>query len=352
MNSNEKKTETSFIKIKAKECGFDLVGIAPASFDEEGYARLRDWLNSNKHAAMGYMAKNPKFRCDPRTLLSSAKTIIMLGKSYKTFSVTGADVNDFQVAPYALSKDYHLEIKAKLNQYETEIKKKWPSVELKSFVDSSAILERSFAYRAGLGFFGKNTTLIHETFGSRFFIAGILFSHELEWDTPVKNEHCQHCDLCVKSCPTQALKHPFSLDASRCIAYQTVENKGITPVHLRAKIGKWLFGCDLCQAVCPFNQNQKKMTLDVNPWFLDLTQIFSISSNHSFQKQFKESVFLRVGKKGMIRNAVIVAANSKDKKWVQLFEVLLKKEENPVLKEILEWALKKLSLQGKISENI
>jgi epoxyqueuosine reductase len=242
------------IKDFAKELGFDLIRIVSAEPLAEEAEYFKKWLDAGYEGDMEYMLKNPNARSNPREILPGAKSVICLAMNYYQKGSHG----NFKVARYAFGKDYHKVIEKKLKKLRQFIIEKTGATkqDFKLYSDAGPILERAFAAKAGLGFIGKNTTLITPEFGSWVFLAEIITTLELEFDAPIHKftGACGSCDRCIKACPTGALTKPYQLDARKCISYQTIENKGELAIDIQDRA----FGCDICQEVCPHNCRAKK----------------------------------------------------------------------------------------------
>ena len=235
------------------ELGFSACGIAQADLLVEEEDRLKRWLDEQYHAGMVYMENHFDKRVDPRKLVEGAKSVIVLLYNYypqQNFS----DESEYKISSYAYGTDYHFVIKDKLKQLMDEIKEIAPEFEGRGFVDSAPVLERSWAKRAGLGWIGKNTCLITKNQGSYFFISEIISNLDIEADEPFEANHCGGCTRCIEACPTQAIGKG-GVDSRKCISYWTIENKtGTIPESFKGKFENWIFGCDICQQVCPWNR--------------------------------------------------------------------------------------------------
>ncbi|MBN2144212.1 MAG: tRNA epoxyqueuosine(34) reductase QueG [Candidatus Aureabacteria bacterium] len=341
----KKEESTVWIKKKALEAGFDLAGITGVSFHKKGFLALQDWLDNKSHGSMKYMERSPENRADPAALLSTGRSIIMLGTSYFPGQFFLKTKNEIETAFFALFPDYHHAIRKKMTLLIKELQVLFPGTEFKSFVDSSPILEKAFAQSAGLGFIGKNTLLINENLGSYLFLSGILTSLELVPDSPVKNS-CGSCKLCLKTCPTGALEQSYYLKANKCLSYQTIEQKGMIPRSFRPLLKNCIWGCDLCQRACPYNQRIKIKRDDAVYENLGLKKIFSLSSPHQFEQEFRDSVFFRGGRNILMRNACIAAGNLKDRKWLSDLRHLRENENDPLIREAAGWAISQIKKAG------
>lgn len=249
----QKRTEV--IRAEVKQLGFASVGIAPAEFlDPEAY-RLEKWLKRNLYGQMEYLPKHFDLRVDPKKLLPEARSVIMLACNYfpeETYLKNTA----FRISRYALGRDYHKVLRGKLKKLEKRLCDSIGSIGYRSFVDSAPVMEKAWAARCGIGWIGKSGNLIVPNAGSYFFLGGLFVDLELEYDQPHQN-HCGNCRQCIDACPTDAIVEPYLLDCSRCISYLTIEHRGSLPPELQKMFGGWIFGCDICQEVCPFNRFSK-----------------------------------------------------------------------------------------------
>lgn len=292
------------IKQEALRIGFDLVGVASA-FPHSDFNFFNQWVNKGYQGGMEYLARGREKRGDPQKILPGAKSFICCGLNYfHGFSEGG-------ISNYAWGDDYHGVILEKLGVLEKFILEKAPKARMKSYVDTGAILERSYAASAGLGWIGKNTCLINQKVGSFFFVGEILTDLELEYDRPVA-DHCGTCTRCLDACPTQALT-PYELNATRCISYLTIEHRGEIAPELADKMGNHLVGCDICQDVCPWN---KKIPLSEEPSFAPRPENIhpSLESLQNlapveFSTRFKSSPIKRVKWEGLKRNVEIAVKN-------------------------------------------
>ncbi len=299
--------------------GFDLVGFTPADSLPEDEQALLAWLSAGYAGEMGYMARDPSRRSNPKQILPEAKTIICLALNYYPGDhPLPSDHLKGRISRYAWGEDYHQVIEEKLDLLEAFLRDEVdPSLKIKRYVDYGPILERAYASRAGLGFIGKNTMLITHEFGSWVFLAQLITDLELEYDQQPSSNHrpfsqCGNCTLCIDACPTGAIIAPFTLDAQRCISYLTIENKSDIPVPLQAQMGNWVFGCDICQEVCPYNQQvpmtkNSSMGKGAGPW-LDTSAVLSMTEE-TFKVCFQDTPLLRPKHRGMQRNAKVVARN-------------------------------------------
>jgi len=310
MFQNKAITDAHKVKAIAIELGFDEVGIAKAEALTEDAARLEKWLLKGFQGEMKYLENHFDMRVDPTKLVPGAKSVITLLFNY--FPEKIQDNSSPKIAKYAYGKDYHLVIRQKLNEFLFNIKESIGQVEGRGFVDSAPVLERSWAAKSGLGWIGKNGNLINKKKGSFFFLATLITDLELQPDNPLPQDYCGTCTKCIDACPTQAILPNKTLLANQCISYFTIElNSATLPDNLAAKANNWVFGCDICQDVCPWNRFSKPHN---HPELAPKNEIISFSLNDwmsldesSFKKIFKESPLSRTKWKGIQRNLKLFA---------------------------------------------
>jgi epoxyqueuosine reductase len=302
MNTYQLTTE---IKRKALSIGFDACGISKAEMLEEEARLLEAWLNQGLNGKMAYMANHFDKRVDPRKLVEGAKSVISLSFNYFT-DAKPADETAPKIAIYALGKDYHDVLQEKLETLLSFIRGKVGDVSGRCFVDSAPVLDRAWAKRSGIGWVGKNTNLLSKRKGSYFFLAEIILDVELEYDSPVK-DYCGTCTKCIDACPTQAITEPYKVDGSKCISYFTIELKDeALPTDMKGKFENWMFGCDICQQVCPINSQAEKHN---EPLFEPSSELINMSkkdwnelTEETFNHLFKGSPVKRTKFKGLKRN--------------------------------------------------
>ena len=297
------KEITAKIKNKAKELGFLHCGISKAEFLEEEAPRLEKWLKQGFHGEMGYMENYFDKRLDPTLLVPGAKSVISL--LYNYFPEKQQPDDSFKLAKYAYGKDYHFVIKDKLKDFLHWIHKEFGEVEGRVFVDSAPILEKAWAQKSGLGWIGKNSNLLTKQIGSFYFLAEIILDLALEYDAPV-TDHCGKCTACIDACPTQAIEHPKIVNGSKCISYATIELKSEIPSYFKDKMEDWMFGCDICQDVCPWNRFSKPHS---EPAFTPHSAIQDYSkkewielTKELFDEIFRKSAVKRTKYEGLKRN--------------------------------------------------
>ncbi|MFL2602178.1 MAG: tRNA epoxyqueuosine(34) reductase QueG [Flavobacteriaceae bacterium] len=300
---NLKKNYSDFIKNKSIELGFISCGISKSAFLENEIGRFESWLKNNYHGQMSYMERNFDKRMDTRKLVDGSKSVISLLFNY--YPSKEINNNSFKISKYAYGNDYHFIIKDKLKTLLSSMRNEIGEIDGRVFVDSAPIMEKAWAKKSGLGWIGKNTNLISKKTGSFFFIAEIIVDLELEYDNEV-TDHCGSCTACLDACPTDALYEPYKIDASKCISYFTIELKEQFPNDLKKDFNDWIFGCDICQDVCPWNKfsipNKEPLLNpknEINQYskkdWLELT-------DEVFKVVFKETPLERTKFKGLKRN--------------------------------------------------
>ena len=299
-----KNNYTEFIKLKSKELGFMSCGISKSGFLSDEADRFESWLKNNYHGKMSYMERNFDKRLDTTKLVENSKSVISLTYNYYPKKVLKSD-STFKVSKYAYGKDYHVVLKNKLKQLLNIMKDKFGSFQGRVFVDSAPILERAWAKKSGLGWIGKNTNLINKQSGSFFFLAEIIVDLELNYDNTT-TDHCGSCTACIDACPTNAIYEPYKLDASKCISYYTIELKESFSSNLSSDFKDWIFGCDICQDVCPWNRFSKandEVLFETIPEISNFNKVDWIDlTEETFKKVFKESPIKRSKFKGLKRN--------------------------------------------------
>lgn len=296
---------TSIIKTEALRLGFNSCGIAKAVQLEDDAVRLEQWLNKGHNSGMQYMERYFDLRIDPRKLVPGAKSVITLQLNYYPEQVQQADAP--KIAKYAYGTDYHYVIRDKLNQLLAFINANIGEVNGRGFVDSAPVLERSWAVRSGLGWVGKNGNVLTKNAGSFFFIATLITDLDLIADAPFTTDHCGTCTRCIDACPTDAIVSPTEIDAGKCISYLTIELKdALIPDEFHNKMEGWMFGCDICQDVCPWNRFSKPNS---EPHFTPIPEVLNLSLREweelgadAFKRIFKSSPISRPKWSGIVRN--------------------------------------------------
>lgn len=304
------------LKHKARELGFDLVGIAPVS-EAETHGFFLEWLARGYAGDMAYLQRHSEARRHPRHVLESVRGLVMLGMNYKPAIAEGPlPPLAGKVARYARGPDYHDILWRRLDQLLAWFQEQAPGSAGRGVVDTAPLLERDFARRAGLGWFGKNTMLLSKTWGSYFVLGALLVDRPLEPDPAHATAHCGTCTACLDACPTQAFVGPGQLDATRCLSYWNIETAGTVPLELRSGFGDWLFGCDICQEVCPWN---RKAPATREPAFvgpeaqgwLELTELLTLTEA-DFRRRFRGTPLWRARRAGLLRSACLVLGNQFD----------------------------------------
>jgi epoxyqueuosine reductase len=295
---------TALIKTEAKRLGFDYIGISKAEFLEEEAPRLESWLNKNMHGQMSYMENYFDKRLDPRLLVPGAKSVISMLLNYYP-SQEQQDKTAPRISKYAYGKDYHFVIKEKLNALLEFIKENIGDVGGRAFVDSAPVMDKAWAKKSGLGWIGKHSNLINKDSGSFFFIAELIVDLELEHDGPIK-DYCGTCTKCIDACPTDAIIAPNVVDGSKCISYFTIELKESIPDDVKGKMDNWMFGCDVCQDVCPWNRFSKSHSephFEPGNGLLEFTKKdWEEITEETFRRVFKDSAVKRTKFSGLKRN--------------------------------------------------
>lgn len=308
-----KYSYTQIIKQTAQRLGFDHCGIAKAEVLNEDARRLESWLNKGMHGSMQYMENHFDIRIDPSKLVPGAKSVITLLLNYYPEQQQNEGIP--KIAKYAYGKDYHEVIREKLKLFLAEIKSTIGEVNGRGFVDSAPVLERSWAQRTGLGWIGKNANLINKQSGSFFFIATLILDLELETDSAYTRDYCGSCTKCIDHCPTDAILPDKVVDGSKCISYFTIELKdALIPAEMKGKFDNWMFGCDVCQDVCPWNRFSKT-TNEIN--FTPIPAILNFTTNdwdelteENFKLVFKNSPLKRSKFTGIKRNLTFIKTNN------------------------------------------
>ncbi len=336
-------TLTGRVKSAAVALGFCQVGVAPASAPDH-WGFYQDWLEKGHAGLMGYLGRNLDRRADVRKVLPGARSAVCVAMDYDPPEghLAASDGPRGQVARYARGDDYHDVMGTRLEALAEAVKAEIPGCETRPYVDTGPILERDLAARAGLGWFGKHTNLIDKRRGSWFFLGEVITTAALACDTPVAN-HCGTCTRCLDACPTGALPEPYLLDSSRCISYLTIELKGAIPRSLRPLVGNHVFGCDVCQEVCPWNQKHGRPASDSScqprpevesPPLRDLLAL----DQAAFSRRFKGSPIKRAKRRGLLRNAAVALGNVGGPADVTALATALEDLE-PLVRAHAAWAL-------------
>ena len=300
---NNKEKYSIFIKSEAKRLGFLSCGISKAGFLEEEAPRLEHWLKNQMNGQMSYMENNFDKRLNPTLLVDDAKSVVSLLLNYYPSEIQNQD--SYKISKYAYGQDYHFVIKEKLKELLFSIQSNIGEVSGRAFVDSAPVLDKAWAAKSGLGWIGKNSNLLTQKVGSFYFIAELIIDLDLEYDYAT-TDHCGSCTACIDSCPTEAIVAPYVVDGSKCISYFTIELKeNITP-EMKGKFDDWVFGCDVCQDVCPWNRfskPHKEPLFNPNPEVLSMSKKdWTELTEETFNAVFKNSPLKRAKYAGMTKN--------------------------------------------------
>lgn len=313
MHTNQSDKYAQIIKAQAKSLGFDFCGIAKAQFLEEEAPKLEAWLNQNYHGKMAYMANHFDKRLDPRLLVEGAKTVVSLIYNHYPSKKLPQNAGDYKIAKYAYGEDYHFVIKDKLKLMLQNLQNEIGEIGGRAFVDSAPVMERQWAQKAGIGWLGKNSLLLNRQMGSFFFLAELIIDLEVSPDPPMVKDYCGTCTRCIDACPTDAIVQPGVVDGSKCISYFTIEVKDQIPQEVKGKFENWVFGCDICQDVCPWNKFSKahqENRFDPHPDLLDFTKAdWEEITEETFARVFKKSPLKRTKYAGLKRNVDFLKKN-------------------------------------------
>ena len=343
---------TQRLKEEALRVGFSACGICAAA-EAVRYPQLVMWIEAGYAGEMNYIARRlPAYR-HPNSLLDGVRSVVMLTHNYRTAEPLPCPPGYGRVSRYAWGRcDYHEVIRDKLHQLGEWFARQRPGTRVRGVVDTAPLLERDFARLAGLGWIGKNTLLLRVAEGSWFFLAALLVDCELEYDQPFTTDHCGTCQACLDACPTDAFVQPYVLDARRCISYLTIELRSMIPETLRPQIGDWLFGCDVCQEVCPWNNRAPRSDepayqpqRDLNP--VRLAELFDLTEEQ-FRDKFRHTPLWRPRRAGLLRNAAIVLGNQRAEAGRAALEKGLHDPE-PLVRAACAWALRQFGDQQAIA---
>jgi epoxyqueuosine reductase len=356
------------LKEEARRLGFDLVGIATA-VPADTFDQFESWLANGYAGDMEYMHRHGEARRHPDSILVDVRSVVMVAMNYNASDRESSRLAPRDQAPlaehaddsagcspkiasYARAADYHDVLRNRLNELRDWVREQVPGCHGRGVVDTAPLLERDFARRAGLGWFGKNTMLLNKRLGSFFFLGALLLDIPLEPDEPHEASHCGTCTACLDACPTQAFVAPGVLDARRCLSYLTIELKGSVPAELRPALSDWLFGCDVCQDVCPWNHKAPAAT---EPAFLpradfeavDLVDLLGMSEGE-FRRRFHGTAMLRTKRRGMLRNAALILGNRGETRALPALQQLLT-DPDIVLRESAAWAIERIQERRRLA---
>jgi epoxyqueuosine reductase len=346
---------TAAVKARARELGFGLVGVAPA-VDAPGFSRLGEWLERGYAGEMRYLEQRQAAYAHPRHVLEGVRSVVMLGLHYQTTAPAPVEAGQGRVARYAWGgRDYHDLIRERLHELADYVRALVPTAATRGVVDTAPLLEREFAQLAGLGWVGKNTLLLTRDAGSYFFLAALLTDVELAHDVPFTADHCGSCTACLDACPTGAFPQERVLDASRCISYLTIELRDHVPATLRSGMGDWVFGCDVCQEVCPWNRFAPTSTTPelqplegMNP--IELADLFTLTDDE-FRRRFRKTPLWRPHRDGLLRNAAIVLGNQRNRSALAPLATGLN-DTAPLVRAAAAWAIGQIAATEPASNGV
>lgn len=334
---------------ECQRVGFARAGIARAT-DADGFASYREWLDHGYAGEMGYLHKHAEARQHPRGVYADVRSVVMVAMSYSPDLPPPQTPFPARIARYALGGDYHHVLRERLKLVAAWLRQQCPDSWGRVVVDTAPLLERDFARRAGLGWIGKNTMLIHPRLGSYFVLAALLVNVDLTPTPSFDTRHCGTCTACLDACPTDAFVAPGRLDARKCISYLTIELKHDVPAEWRGAIGDWLFGCDVCQEVCPWNRKAPASSDALAPradlLVVDAVELLGLS-REAFRARFEgTALYPRPGRPVVLRNAALVLGNQGDAAALPALEGALKDEE-PLIREAAAWAIARIGSRSR-----
>jgi epoxyqueuosine reductase len=332
------------LRQQANSLDFALFGIAPAT-SADGFEHLEEWLRNGFASTMDYMQRHAGARRHPSSIMLGVRAVVMVGMNYNSCAAPEMPAEHGKVARYARGQDYHDVMRDRLKQLLAWLQSERPGCRGRAVVDTAPLLERDFARRAGLGWIGKNTMLINKRLGSYCYLGALLVDIELESDAPHTASHCGSCTRCLDACPTQAFPTPGVLDARRCISYLTIERREAIPVDLRAQLDGWIFGCDICQEVCPWN---RKAPLGSVPELqprpdlesLDLYDVLRMTEDE-FQSRFRGTALLRTRRRGLLRNAALLLGTNGDPAALPALRAALG-DPDEMVRDATRWAIERI----------
>lgn len=355
-----------FFEIKriASEVGLDVTAVSLAKPKSQDATRLKVWQEKGHAANMAYMMRDADLQSDPLRLLPEAKTVLSFAVAYDTRPAPVASVGYGRVARYAWGRDYHLLLPERLEAFIAKAKIQFGNFNYRYFSDAVPLLERAFAASSGLGFIGKNTLLIRPRLGSFTLLAEILWDlHISDFQIETSNSSCGSCQKCMESCPTSAFESEYVLDARKCISYLSIEKKGILSLAERNMLGEWIFGCDVCQEVCPYNHTSLKQgrapsleefsaDFGVGP-LLSLKEVVAIKDQQEFKLRFKDTPVMRAKREGLVRNAICVAVNTGAIEISKQLQVLALEDASALVRQFAYWGVFELDKRegGQLSSS-
>lgn len=347
MQSIDAQALAAWLRKQATQEGFHLFGVAPA-VSPPGYPRLLAWIDAGYAAEMDYIAARAPAYQHPLHVFPNVQSIVVLGFPYRTTDHASPQVGRGRVARYAWgTADYHDLVHARFKRIQAALKHQYADVRSRGVVDSAPLMEREFARLAGIGWSGKNSLTLNKHQGSYFFLACLLLDCKLPSNQPHAMDHCGTCTRCLDACPTDAFVAPGVLDSRRCISYLTIEHRGAIPSEFRPLIGDWIFGCDVCQDVCPWNRRGSQATDAAllprqTTGLLELTELFSLSDDQ-FRQRFRKTPLWRSRRRGLLRNAAIVLGNQKASQAASVLRQALG-DCDPLVRGSCAWALGQINV--------
>lgn len=336
---------TDELKKAAADRGFVLSGVTPAARPERYHAFL-EWLEAGFAGEMRYLESRREAYATPSSILDGCTTLLMLGFPYRTEEPPLAELGSGRVARYAWGEpDYHDHVFAQLGSLRSWLTERCPTARVRGVVDTAPLLEREFAEAAGLGWIGKNTLLLNRRWGSYFFLAALLTDLPLKVDPPQGKGYCGTCRACLDACPTGAFPSPYVLDARRCISYLTIEHRGDIDSALAVQMGDWMFGCDICQEVCPWNRRALISPAAIPAPLAslapaDLVELLQLDEDH-FRARYRHTPLWRAKRRGVLRNACLVLGNQRYRPAVAALQALTADPE-PIIQHAARWALERI----------
>jgi epoxyqueuosine reductase len=334
---------TDRLKDEAGRLGFDALGIAPA-VAPPGHASYLAWLESGCAAGMSYLERQAPARAHPAELLDGVRSVIVGAFVYGTNEPERATVG--KVARYARGGDYHRLLWRRLEALLDWLRTECPEVRGRAVADTAPLMERDFARLAGLGWIAKNTMLINRRLGSYTVLGGLLVDIELAYDPPHESNHCGTCTRCLEACPTAAFEGPYQLDSRRCISYWTIEHRGEIPDEMAERLDGWVFGCDVCQDVCPWNRKAARRTepaLEPRPEWTDTNLVEWLTADPAaFAERLKGTALTRAKRSGLLRNAALVLGSARDERAVPALRTL-GGDPDPVIRSAAAWAIERIT---------
>jgi epoxyqueuosine reductase len=342
------------LRLQADSLGFAPVGIATAT-SADGFEHLEKWLKNGYASTMDYMHRHADARRHPSSIMLGVRAVVMVGMNYNSCAEQELPAEHGKVARYARGLDYHDVMRDRLKRLLAWLQSQRPGCRGRAVVDSAPLLERDFARRAGLGWIGKNAMLINKRLGSYCFLGALLVDIELEPDRPHLANHCGSCTRCLDACPTKAFPAPGVLDARRCISYLTIERREPLPVELRAQLNGWIFGCDICQEVCPWNHKAPMGAVpELQPRpdlvSLDLYEVLRMTEDE-FHARFRGTAVLRTRRRGLLRNAALLLGSNGDQAALPALRAALG-DADEMVRDAARWAIDQIGQKSADEVNM